>query len=252
MKKSLYQKFLEALRDNPGASVKELASLTGLSVSKLRVVVYKLKTMGYVERAGKGYIVTERGLKFLEYLSRGSQARAPEETGVQPLELAEKVISGESDVRADAKATEVPQTSVREQTCESGVPVSLVDVVERLRVLERRVQNLETQVKNLEKAITATQRKYETRSPLEALVMHYSEAIAKYGPLVDKMVSEGKVVRVGSLVVDAEFYNSFKSKFPIKLVDLEKLSAHEKQLLEEMRKEALVVLHAGKEYRLVE
>jgi len=58
-------------------------------------------------------------------------------------------------------------------------------------------------------------------------------------------------VRIGSLVVDSTFYHEFKSRFPLKVSDIDKLTTYEKLLLEEMRREALVILHAGKEYRLV-
>ncbi|MEM4976428.1 MAG: Mn-dependent transcriptional regulator, partial [Desulfurococcaceae archaeon] len=80
----------------------------------------------------------------------------------------------------------------------------------------------------------------------------YSYAQAKLGGLLDKIIAENKLVRVGSLVVDAQFFSEFNSKFPIKVSDLDKLTSHERVLLEEMRKEALVILHAGREYRLID
>jgi len=70
LKKTLQHRVLETLRDNPGLSPKDLASILEVDINKIKVILYKLKTAGYIEKAGKGFLLTQRGMKFLEYLEK--------------------------------------------------------------------------------------------------------------------------------------------------------------------------------------
>lgn len=237
MKQTIYQRILEVLKENPGVSVKELAVMLGLNANRIRTLTYKLRSLGYIEKAGRGFVITEQGLRFLEYIS--------------------KKATTSSDIASETRTEEHTKPPVEfEHTTQLANKSTLPDtnsIIEKLREIERRLVALETKMKNLEKAFsTITRRKPEANYVLETPVMYYNDATSKHGPVIDKMVGDGKLVKIGSLVVDTCFYASFKSKFPIRVVDVDKLTPHEKLLLEEMRKEALVVLYAGKEYRLVE
>ncbi len=259
MRASISQRVLELLRENPGASLKEISAALEAPINKVRAVLYDLKSRGYVEKAGKGYIVTERGLEYLEYLERVRRGARPvqEEVG-QATPSALPFIEKTAEKQEAEAPREAPMQAHREEKPETGLlqtqlaelESSLLKIANRLDEFEKRLTLLERTVRDIEKALEAL-RKRRIEALLEPPVMPYSEALSRLGAQLERMIMEGRIVRVGSLVADPQFYHEFKSKFPIKLADLDKLSEYEKLLLEEMRKEALVVLHAGREYRLL-
>jgi predicted transcriptional regulator len=263
LRASISQRILELLRENPGASLKEISAALEAPINRVRAVLYDLKSRGYVEKAGKGYIVTERGLEYLEYLERVRRGGRPvqeevqEEVG-QATPSAPPFIEKTAEKQEAEAPREAPMQAHREEKPETGLlqtqlaelESSLLKIANRLDEFEKRLTLLERTVRDIEKALEAL-RKRRIEALLEPPVMPYSEALSRLGAQLERMIMEGRIVRIGSLVADPQFYHEFKSKFPIKLADLDKLSEYEKLLLEEMRKEALVVLHAGKEYRLL-
>lgn len=262
MRKTLQRKILEALSKNPGISLKDLATLLYIDAAKLKLMLYKLKSTGYIERAGKGYVLTERGLKFLKYLEHAKslilieeeKSKVEEVKVVKPIEIQNTLVEtknkSESRVSLETPESKKPETTTYPT---HSIVETMNNLIEKLQNIEKRVEILEQAIKNMEKTLTLlTKKKQEDLYVLDHPVMLFNEAVAKYGNLVERLLAENKAVRMGSLLVDLSFYEEFKSKFPIKLVDMEKLSQHEKLLLEEMRREAMVILHAGKEYKLVE
>lgn len=247
MEKTFSQRLLEALKENPGITIKELATLLSANASRVKATTYRLKSLGYVEKVGKGYVITDRGLKFLEHVQK-LKFRTGVSKGGDTTSNHEKSLI----VECKPPFTEKPATDLQQQQLDTNALHAVNSIFEKLKEIEKRLLLLEAQVKSLERAITTMQKKPEITRVPEAPVMHYNEAVLKHGPTIDKMLDEKRLIRVGSLVVDAEFYTLFRSKFPIKLVDVDKLLPQERLLLEEMRREALVVLYSGKEYRLVE
>ncbi|MEM4550429.1 MAG: hypothetical protein QXG82_03220, partial [Sulfolobales archaeon] len=81
-------------------------------------------------------------------------------------------------------------------------------------------------------------------------IMKLSEVIAIAKKPIDEYVKAGLVVVVSDLAVDSEFYKNFSSKFPIKKLEVSKLSYEERELMNAMIKEGIVYLHCGREYRL--
>jgi len=237
LKKTLRQKILEEVKSNPGLSLKELSRLLEVSQNTLKNIVYKLKSEGYIEKAGDGYVITPRGERFLDFLEKRRTTSLGEEVG------------GEEPEERVAKEESIPSTRTR--SIARSEQELLNNIVNKLRELEKRVSMLEAQMKNLELAIASSRHKREGVITIDPPIQPINEAISKYGSLIDKLINENKLVRVGSLVVDASIYQEFKSRFPIKTSDIDKLNPLERQLLEEMRREAIVILHAGKEYRLV-
>lgn len=254
MKKSLSRKVLEVLRDSAGASLKEISVAVEASPGRVRGILYELRAKGYVERVGNTYIITDRGRRYLEYVEHTESSTTtpfkPEEFEPR-IEKIEPTVEEREVVKKEEKPGETRAEELREEP-RGGSLIDLEAVSQRLVELERRVSNLERAVKDLEKAMEAAFMKRRTETSLEAPVMPYSYAASKLGSLLEKLLAENKLVRVGSLVVDTQFYSEFRSKFPIKISELDKLAPHERALLEEMRKEALVILHAGREYRLVD
>jgi hypothetical protein len=229
---------LEEVKSNPGLSLKELSRLLEVSQNTLKNIVYKLKSEGYIEKAGGGYVITPRGERFLDFLEKRRTTILGEEVGEKEPE--ERVAKEES-----------PPSTCTQSIARSEQEL-LSNIVNKLRELEKRVSMLEAQMKNIELAIASSRHKREGVITIDPPIQPINEAISKYGSLIDKLINENKLVRVGSLVVDASIYQEFRSRFPIKTSDIDKLNPLERQLLEEMRREAIVILHAGKEYRLVD
>lgn len=254
MKKSLSRRVLEFLRECSGASIKEISEVTGAPPGKVRAILYELRSKGHVERVGNTYIITERGRRFLEYVGH-AESQPAQLIGSEEAHSEVRAFAGNGVIheRADKVGTEGVSAEGR-PTTESykNLESSITELSQRLVELERRISMLEKAVKDLEKAMEATQKKKQSELLLESPVVPYSYASSKLGSLLEKYLAESRLVRVGSLVVDSQFYSEFRSKFPIKISDLDKLAPHERALLEEMRKEALVILHAGREYRLVD
>lgn len=255
LKKSITHRILELIRDSPGCTVKDISSAIGLPPERIRAVLYELKAKGYVEKAGKTYVLTERGLKLLEYLEQSKGIVRPKEEGE---EAEAKDAVAVSRVKGEEKATQVQVESRQaESVLQAGgretleLREVLVQFESRLRELEKKVENLERALRDVEKALESMHVKKKAEALIEEPVMPYTQAVAKLGKTLEKLIKENKVVVVGSLVVDSTFFEWFKAKFPIKVVDVDKLSVYERALLEEMKKEALVILHGGKEYRLV-
>jgi Mn-dependent DtxR family transcriptional regulator len=248
LSKPLTHRVLEAISKNPGLSVKELSEILGVNVEKARGLLYKLKSSGLIEKAGRGYVLTERGTKFLEYLEKSKRTAI---TGEKETPVEEHL-----EARGEAISERVVGVSGAEsagKVLEGGLSeVSVDQLKSKLEELEKRVEVLERAVRDLERAVQAKQRKPENLA-LEEPIMFFNDAVNKYGQAyVEKLISEGRVKRIGMLIVDTVFYSEFRSKFPIRVQDADKLSHHERLLLDEMRREAMVVLFAGREYRLVE
>lgn len=247
MKKTLQHRVLETLRDNPGLSPKDLASILEVDINKIKVILYKLKTAGYIEKAGKGFLLTQRGMKFLEYLEKGVSEAGEKKTSeireTQPPTPQEEQAIQLTEIQS------VTSTVNRETSIEYRELIN--EILNRISLLEKKVASLENQVRNIELALQSRREKRENGLTIDPPVQPYNEAYTKYGSIIDRLINENKLVRIGSLVVDSTFYHEFKSRFPLKVSDIDKLTTYEKLLLEEMRREALVILHAGKEYRLV-
>lgn len=245
---------LELIRDNPGISIRDISATIGISMEKARTVLYELKAKGYVEKTGRTYILTDKGKKFLEYIEHARATTVKPETVAQDTvhtiqEEPHKEILKQPSVETQT----VPKTTEKTKIEVEDIRTFMENILVKISDLEKRVSNIERTVRDIEKAIESVQRKKQPVDVfLEVPLMPYGYAATKLGSILDKLIAENKLVRIGSLVVDSQFYNEFKSKFPIKLSDLDKLTLHERTLLEEMRKEALVILHAGREYRLID
>jgi hypothetical protein len=257
LKKTLQHRVLELLRDNPGMTLKDLASTIGIDPGKLKALMYKLRSLGYIEKAGKGYILTQRGEGFLHYLERVSRVESRDEAerlnehSYAFTEVPVEEAKAQNTVRTDIESRVQHEEASSKVKPGEDIMVIIGNMMNKIRELDKRLNHLEAQLRSIERALILHQKRSEPVS-IEPPVMSYSEALSKYGSSLEKMLGENKVLKIGSLIVDSGFYVNFKGKFPIRVVDVEKLSQHERQLLEEMRREALVVLHAGKEYRLIE
>ncbi|MEM4748572.1 MAG: hypothetical protein QXJ64_10410 [Thermosphaera sp.] len=242
-KKTYTHIILEYLSTYPGASIKDVSKSTGLPQLIVRKILYRLKNDNYVEKSGKGYILTQKGQGLLNYISSKSLSQDRDQrknSDVEPVKNHK-----EFEVSETPSGTEKVETPVERKMFTN-------DLTSRVEALEKRLLRLEKEIEEVKKALSGLGEMKRESKPLSSPVMTYSDAQNLLGNLFERMLYEGRLIRVGRLIVDKAFFEEFKKKFPLKTSDIEKLSDAEKILLEEMRREALVILYAGRELRLVE
>jgi predicted transcriptional regulator len=239
--KTLTVKILEFVRDNPSVSVKEVAEFFNISQDLARAILLKLRNKGFVRKEGKGFFITEKG-EWL--LGRGETSRQ------EP---------GEKEVSEAPQA----QPGLSEEPSAGGRSVE-----ERLRDLEARVKLIEEKLRGVEEALSrisgvsgqSPSEKPGTR--LEAgggkaagkppkPVMSLQEAVNQFPGFLEQWKIEGVVVQIGGLIVERNFLVDFMKKFPIPVDKVEELQPMEKAVFDELRREALIILHGGKEYKIV-
>ncbi len=245
--KTLTAKILEYLYENPGASIKDLSTEFSASIPAIRNTLYRLKNNGYVERVGNGYILTSKGEWFVTKIIRGEKQEAIETDN------------------ALEEAVEKPKETQVSDMIKSGEETYDRNIEEKIKELEARIltltkmfekvmEELESLKRELktEKRINKSEPKSEKKlDKLPRPVMNVKEAINILGSRLDELKLEGRVEVIGSIVVDTSFYEEFKKKFPIPVNEVDKLSSMEKILLNEMIRDARVIVHAGKYYKLI-
>ncbi len=255
----LTAKILGYINDYPGSTIKDLSIALGISVSMARAIIYRLKNNGYVEKAGMGYYITDKGLWLLSKMTGGrgeKREKTIEETREEKEAPIEEKPKGDEDI---SKVEGIAKGK------------GLESLIERIDTLERRIEDLENRVRDLESYLKRINNKFssmgrrkgvggeqvlgrrgvESEKTLPIPVMSIPDARNKLGSLYDKLIYEGRIIEVNTVVVDREFYDEFIKKFPITVKDAEKLPPLEKKLLDEMKKDARVILKAGKRYELV-
>lgn len=255
-KKSLTRALLEAIKENPGLTIRDLSELLGVDLARVREIIYRLKNEGLISKAGQGYVLTERGYSFLG-APEGAPQRAPSLLQyVTPSVEEEGRAEASAEVAKSAPVTQpVTRAEQERERPREDIEAKLKELADKVSELEKRLNELGDKVSQIEKALLAQTQRLQKREQLaisDIPVMSFEEAHSRLGRLLDKYLAEGRLVRVGSLIVDEAFYREFRSRFPIKVSDIEKMAPHEKALLEEMRREGIVVLHAGREYKLIE
>ncbi len=275
-RKTLTGKILEFISEFPGATLKEIAEYLEISPALARSLVYKLKNNGYLEKAGKGYVLTKKGEWFVQNILKKTA-----KTGEKTEEEIEKMKSIKQETIEEVHEKPIiyeefkPKEPIKEQQSQQLIE-SLMKRInmleEHLRTLESRLQQLLEELESLKKQVSYNKRSeqlaIETKKPvredmiqphpkqkehekLPEPIMSIQEARHKLGPSLDTLIRTGKAEIIGNLVVDSEFYESFKKRFPLSIRDAEKLPPMEKRLLEEMNREAIVIIHAGKYYKLI-
>ena len=253
--KTLTAKILVYLSENPGATIKDLSQVFNVNPNTIRNMIYRLRNNGYVEKAGNGYVLTSKGEWFVSKILKKEEVSESQEQVV--VEGTEKK-AGEESVHVHREVVETPKKQEVKQV------VSGEDIVKRISELEKEIEAIKKVIEDISREISELKEKIgvgrksvesrDREKKVEGLpkpVMNVREAMDTLGPLFDQLRLEGRIEIIGSIVVDKEFYEEFKKKFPIPIKEAENLSPLEKMLLNEMIKDARVIIHAGKHYKLI-
>ncbi|RLG78343.1 MAG: hypothetical protein DRO14_00850 [Thermoprotei archaeon] len=230
---SVDQKVLAFLKNNPGATPREIADALGMPLSSVRAALYRLREAGYVVRSSKGgYVVRV----------------TPPVINEEHAELSSKDLEKIKDVveqlmrAVDTLKNEVSRLSSRVKKLEQELDL--------LRMAQPKLGEKEP-YRSEERADKPSE------DPLikeirERGVLSIEEARKLARKPLEIYISSGSLVHIAGYLVSQEFLAGFKAKFPLHISEVRNLSSAEKLLLDAMIKEGLVYLHAGKEYRIIE
>ncbi len=244
--KTLTEKIIEFLYNNPGASMKDVAQGLGISLNLARAILYRLKSKGIVGKSAYGYVLTDMG----ESIAKKIIAKFSEEAGAKEREI---IDTETKEIHREFKSVKSPIKEAYEDLAE--LEKRLNDLEEKIASLDRLLSNLKKELRNLrtelDKAKKSGTKRKRRIDRLPKPIMSFMEARNLLGDSLHSLIYNGKAIVIGSLVVDSDYYNEFISRFPISRKDAEKLSDQEKLLLEQLKNEGKIYLYAGKEYRLV-
>ena len=212
---------LAFIRDNPGVTPREIADALGMPLWEVRRIIYRLREEGYVVRSSKGYVARV----------------APPSTYGITLKGAEEnyaVLTNE----VNELRRELQDLKARVEKLEEQIRELLIGLQRR-----RGQPSIEKGGKGGDRLIAEVK---------EIGIVPISRARAIASSPLETYVARGDVAIVGQYVVDPEFLERFRKKFPLPVTMARKLSSGEKMLLDELMREGRVYLYAGREYRLVE
>lgn len=236
MKETLTSRIMHFLAENPGATIKEVANALGISQELARSIIYRLKSRGFVEKSGDGYVLSSKGTWFIEGVLK---TKHTSETLRESRERAETFMASPSPATSPTMSDE--------------------QIYSMIGDLENKIKQIEEQLVKIKDEICSLKKELDKRKRVERVsvkrlhkpVMSLQEAINTYGGLLESMRTEGSIVLIGSLAVDREFYEEFRKKFPLPIEDKERLSEYEQILLEEMVRDARVIVSGGRFYKLI-
>ena len=230
---SVDQKVLAFLKNNPGATPREIADALGIPLSSVRAALYRLREAGYVVRSSKGgYVVRVTPPVINEELA---------ELSSKDLEKIKDVVEQLMHV-VDSLKDEVSKLSSRVKKLEQELDL--------LRMAHPKLS--ERGAYRSEERTDKSSEDPLIKEIREKGVLSIEEARKLARRPLELYISNGSLVPVAGYLVSREFLGNFKAKFPLHISEVRNLSSAEKLLLDAMIKEGLVYLHAGKEYRIIE
>ncbi|MEM4969812.1 MAG: winged helix-turn-helix transcriptional regulator [Sulfolobales archaeon] len=218
---------LSYLQKHPYSKPREIADGLGFSIITVRYALLRLRERGLVVRTSKGYIA--RSQAKMEALQEGGE---------------DIHIHGMGDLSKEI-------SELKERIAE--LEKTLEDTLENLSKLEKEVSELKVFIRALQTPGKQQRQRDQfleklSQEKLMTIAEARKEASKQMGSL-EYYVDRGEVVIVGDFVVDKQFYESLISRMPIKVEDVNNLSAKEKILVEAMISEGLVYIDKGKEIK---
>ncbi len=225
---------LAYLKENPGSNPRKIADALGLSLTKVRVALLRLRDRGQVVRTSRGYVAVAQPRDLEAYQVRGPPVS---QAGIK---------AAEASSRLDALEKRMSVLEARLDALEERLGM-VADELEKLREALRRRGGEDPGLRRTRPRVRELRELLEERKviPLDEARRHaISRSLKDY-------LDSGEAVVLGGLVVEKRFYDEFRSRFPIPVGEVSRLTREEKMLLEAMVSEGLAYLHAGREYRLI-
>ncbi|RLF97929.1 MAG: hypothetical protein DRN49_06735 [Thaumarchaeota archaeon] len=248
---SIEDKVLKFLRENPESKPREIADYLGISYSLVRAILYRLRYRGLVARGVHGYIATTSRESKLEsainedYEDRYLESRRTirPEVGVSgAYSLSTKLRELEN------KVDELSRRIIKLESAVNSLSDDIGKVRDRLSKIEKELQIFSY---SLKKIFIKNHADPFLKELKRRKLMTVLEAKNIVGGALENYIKRGLAKIISSYVVDADFYNEFSKKFPLKAKDVEALGEEEKKLLTLMVEEGMAYLSSNKEYRIV-
>jgi len=252
--KTLTAKILLYLRENPGASLKSIAQAFNMDLVTARNIIYRLKSGGYVEKTGSGYILTSKGEWFVSNIVlKKSEATERSEQ--------KEVVEAEVREQSAAETAETGAQQARESVSVAGQAGLERDLLSRVEALEKEVAHLKEaleklaqEVSELRSSLQAAKRHQQVKreevvAVAEAMpkpIMELSEAERVLGAKLTELIRDKKVEVFGRILVDKQFFENFKKKLPIPVDEVDsRLDPYEKLLFDILRREGFIIQRSG-------
>lgn len=262
---SLEEEVINYLKENPGASIREIAEALGLNYSIIRTIVYKLRSSGIISKSERGfYILRDRskymGLKGATKVNTDTLIDSVEQLRSSVNEIIKRLESLELKYESISKDLST-YTSLKELVTQLKETIDRMNT--KITLLEKEITNLKKQIEIIGKYTSTLRRTIpskdrDVKSSIRILlksqgIIEVEEAkrIAD-SHTIHELIEQGAILVIGPYIVSKEYYNQFKRKFPIPLSEEGKLSSLERKLLKVMLSEGLAYIHGGREYRIIE
>ncbi len=218
---------LSYLKKHPYSKPREIADGLGFSIITVRYSLMRLRERGLVVRTSRGYV------------ARGYAA-------AKDLEASEASPERGSGFRREVE-------DLRDRVSE--LEKTLEDLLENFSRLEKEFSELKVFVKALQSSGAPARGQRDvflerlSQEKIMTIPEARKEASRSMGGL-EHYVDRGSAVIVGDFVVDKAFYESLLSRMPMRVEDMNSLSAKEKILIEAMVSEGIAYIDKGREVKL--
>jgi len=235
------------LKNNPGATPREIADALGISLNLVRALLRKLRESGYIMKSSRGGYV------------------------VRITKLHEESVENSVGEEVAIDISKSPRSEVMISDVAREVRDLIKKLMSEIESLRERVGRIEYEINILKKSLQASSnlRRHEVPSEgkvkgkegtddklLEELksrkILSIEEAKSLTYKSLEFYITQGYAVPISNYIVLKEFYEEVKKKFPIKVTEVRNLTNEERMVLDAMIREGMVYLHGGREYRLIE
>ncbi len=238
---SIYEKIINYLLENPGSKPRQIADSIGESLTRVRRALYVLRDRGIIARSGQGYVVVR------------SRLRETRENVNEKMEQ-DKKSRNRMELRTQTNTYKYEELSIDNK----WLSEIITNILKTMNELNKKISNIEKEITIIKARLESLEKNKNKEMDhfismiKQKKIMAVEEAKQYMQKTLEYYVVNGYVVVVGNIIVDKEYYEEFKKKFPLSVSEVKKLDANNLLLLKKLIEEGAIYLHGGNEYRFVE
>ena len=238
---SIYEKIINYLIENPGSKPRQIADSIGESLTRVRRALYVLRDRGVIARSGQGYVVVRSRLR----VTRGNIDKRIDQDEKQ------KNIAG-------LKSQTITYKNEKTNIDDRWLSEIITNILKTVNELNKKISNMEKEIAIIKARLESLERNKNKETDRfislikQKKIMAIEEAKQYMQKTLEYYIVNRHIVVVGSVVVDKNYYEEFKKKFPLSVSEVKKLDGNDLLLLKKLIEEGVIYLHSGNEYRFVE
>lgn len=238
---SIYEKIINYLLENPGSKPRQIADNIGESLTRIRRALYVLRDRGIIARSGQGYVVVK------------SRLRKTLENSNERIDQNEKPRNG-MELRYQTNVYKYEELS-KDSRWLSEI---ITNMLKTMNELNKKISNIEKEIGIIKARVESLEKNKNKKTDHFILmirqkkIMTIEEAKQYMQKTLEYYVANEYIVIIGNIIVDKEYYEEFKKKFPLSVSEAKKLDASSLFLLKKLIEEGVIYLYGGNEYRFVE